>query len=54
MTLGQVAAAAMEPLTNSDTWYGIFFALAMRKEMKKTLKLGADKVQNQIKAGDKD
>lgn len=52
MSLGQVAQAIMEPLMNSDAWYGVFFALALRKEMTKTLKLGAERVQEQVKGDD--
>lgn len=31
----EIVRGATQPLVNSDTWYGVWFALAMRKEIRK-------------------
>lgn len=43
--IADVINAALQPLTNSETWYGVWFALALRKEIYKTAHVGASKAR---------
>lgn len=54
----EVIEAAFEPLTRWEAWYGVWFALALRKEMRKTIgkvgELARKRIENAKGKGDSD
>lgn len=50
----EVFTAVLEPLTKSETWYGVWFALALRKEIYKTVRVGASKIRDRVQTGEDD
>lgn len=48
LPIADVIGAALEPLTKTDTWYGVWFALALRKEIYKTVHVGASKARQYL------